>query len=219
MKKILFGLLIISGLIFSEEFMQNQLQEGDTRGFPIENTKLDLNNDGVKEIIKFDDKIPNVVFINGKKFQPVGEYPIESFLLAKKNNQIYIGFICEINDVYTTKAYMYDGKILVTIPKDYEKEKLKTELESKIKAIKSNIKKSSTYDYYYENNIEIEESERSDYIIFYDVTGNIISVSHEELSVTGESGETETQYYENGNLKYIHIISWGMYDESTEFLF
>lgn len=216
MKKVLFGLLIISGLIFSEEYKQNQLQEGDTIGFPIENTKLDLNNDGVKEIIKFNSKISNAIFIDGNMFQPVGEYPIESFLLTKKNNQIYIGFICETNDVYTTKAYIYNGKNLVTIPKDYEKEKLSAELESKIKSIKSDIKKSSTYDYYYENNIEIEECESSDYTITYDNFGNIISVSDESVSPTGESGSTQTQYYENGVFKYLELSNWTIYDGETK---
>lgn len=219
MKKVLFGLLIISGLIFSEEYKQNKLHEGDTIGFSIENTKLDLNNDGVKEIIKFNSKIPNAIIIDGNMFQPVGEYTIDSFLLTKKSNQIYIVFQYQKDYIYTTKIYIYDGKNIVTIPKDYEKEKLKAELESKIKAIKSNIKKSTNYDYYYENNIAIEECEMSDYTICYDMSGNIISVSHKELSQTGESGETETQYYKNGNLKYINIISWGIYDESTEFLF
>ena len=40
MKKVFLGLLMISGLIFSEEYKQNQVQEGDTMGFSIENTKL-----------------------------------------------------------------------------------------------------------------------------------------------------------------------------------
>ena len=84
MKKVFLGLLMISGLIFSEEYKQNQVQEGDTMGFSIENTKLDLNNDGVKEIIKFNGKIPSAVFIDGNMFQPVGENTIESFLLTKK---------------------------------------------------------------------------------------------------------------------------------------
>lgn len=218
MKKVLFGLLIISELIFSEEYKQNQLQEGDTIGFSIENTKLDLNNDGVKEIIKFNSKIPNAIIIDGNMFQPVGEYTIDSFLLTKKNNQIYIGFICEINDVYTTKAYIYNGKNLVTIPKDYEKEKLKAELETKIKAITKDIEKSSTYDYYYENNIAIEECEMSDYTISYDNFGNIISVSDESVSPTGESGSIQTQYYENGVFKYLELSNWTIYDGETKIL-
>lgn len=211
-------MLIISELIFSEEYKQNQLQEGDTIGFSIENTKLDLNNDGVKEIIKFNSKIPNAIIIDGNMFQPVGEYTIDSFLLTKKNNQIYIGFICEINDVYTTKAYIYNGKNLVTIPKDYEKEKLKAELETKIKAITKDIEKSSTYDYYYENNIAIEECEMSDYTISYDNFGNIISVSDESVSPTGESGSIQTQYYENGVFKYLELSNWTIYDGETKIL-
>lgn len=218
MKKIIIGFLLLSTLAFSEEFKNEQLQDGESYDFSLENTEFDLNNDGIKDIIKFDKKLPNVVFINGKKFQPVGKLPIESFILAKKNSQNYIGFVCRIGEFYNIKAYMYDGKALQKVPKDKEKEKLKIELETKIKAITSKTSKSFTYDYYKENKIEVEECESSVYSISYDNIGNIISVSHDAVSSTSESGLTETQYYENGVFKYLKLMYWNIYDEETEII-